>query len=313
MSWIALFLISFSASADKFAYPAQRITAKGITQIKISGVKGRLLLREKPTKFYRVRVIHSKSKKFDDWNLSVDRVHEALVLEVFNVAYGLQWQKLVREELWPEFDIELEGPSVAAVIAWREGDVQVIGWKKAIELSVLKGSVGSENTSGALKLETVDARVKIKNHSGGIDLRGEKGDVNLAGVDGSSRITWLNGDLKGENLRGDFKIDWQNGKVLLKNVSAKIKGKSEGASWDLSAKTPSEIEIASDSGKVLVKWLSGGVKFFLSSSHGDISVPRPYKVETRGGVKVVEGIKEASRKGEVFVRTQSGAISWQFP
>ncbi len=314
ISAVLIFVFSFSAWADKFAYPPQKISAAGIHQIKISGVKGHLILREKATKFYRIRVMHSKAKQFEDWNLSMDRVHDALVLEVFNVAYGPQWRKLVRQELWPEFDIEIEGPSVPVLAGWREGRVDISGWRKAIELSFLKGRVSSEHTSGTLKLETVDANVAIKDHQGALDLRGEKGNVELQRVKGRAKIAWLDGDLKGENLKGEYNIEWQSGSAGLKEVNAKVKAKSSGADWKLSARAPSEVEISTDKGAVDIKWLGrGGVKLFLSSISGKIKAPKAYQVESRDGGAVVEASRVGKPKGEAFVRTRSGAISWQFP
>jgi hypothetical protein len=311
--WIIALLFNCAVYAEKFAYPPQKISSKGITSIKISGVKGRLILKERATKFYRIKVTHSKDKKFEDWNLSADRVHDALVLEVFNVSAGKQWEKIVQQDRWPEFDIELEGPSVPALIGWREGKIEIIGWNKSVELSFLNGSVITDRTRGPLKLEAVDAQVKIKNHRGELELRGERGAVEIGRMNGQARIIWIDGTLKAESLQGEYDMDWQNGKVTIRNLNAKIKGKSTAADWNLKARSPSEVDIHTESGSAQLRWMAGGVHYFLSSAPGKVMAKSGCRVAARNGFDVCEGKHPGNPMGEVFVQSKSGTIRWQNP
>lgn len=303
-------LISTATYADKFAYPPQRISSQGIYSIKISGVKGRLVIHEKPTKFYRIRVTHSKDKKYEDWNLSADRVHDALVLEVFNVAAGKQWQKMVKQDHWPEFDIELEGPGVPAVVAWREGAVDINGWSKSLELSFLNGKVDVARTKGPLKLETVDAHVKVRQHQGDLDLRGQNGSVELNSMNGKTRVAWLDGNFKGDGLKGTYNLDWTSGALALRNVDAVIKGTSGSADWDVRAKAPSDINVNTASGGVKMNWEKGGATYFLSTGKGKLKVKLPCKVQSPNAADVCEGQKPGKPRGEVFVQSKTGLISW---
>jgi hypothetical protein len=311
--WIAALLFSCAVYAEKFAYPPQKISSKGLTSIKISGVKGRLILKERATKFYRIKVMHSKDKKFEDWNLSADRVHDALVLEVFNVSAGKQWQKIVKQERWPEFDIELEGPSVPALIAWREGKIEIAGWSRSVELSFLNGSVITDRTRGPLKLEAVDAQVKIKNHRGELDLRGERGAVEIGRMNGQARIVWIDGTFKADSLKGEYNLDWQNGQVTVRDLNAKIKGKSVAADWDLKARSPSEVDLHTESGGAQLRWLAGGVHYFLSSAPGKVMAKSGCPVKVQNGFDVCEGKRPGQPMGEVFVQSKSGIIRWQNP
>lgn len=303
-------LISTATHADKFAYPPQRISSQGITSLKISGVKGRLVIHEKPTKYYRIRVTHSKDKKYEDWNLSADRVHDALVLEVFNVAAGKQWQKMVKQDHWPEFDIELEGPGVPAVVAWREGNVDINGWSKSLELSFLNGKVDVARTKGPLKLETVDAQVKVRQHQGDLDLRGQNGSVELSNMNGKANVAWLDGNFKADGLRGSYNLDWNSGALSLRNVDATLRGTSGSAEWDLRAKAPSNINVNTVSGGVKMNWEKGGAAYFLSSSPGKLRAKMGCKVQARNGGEVCEGQKPGKPRGEVFVQSKTGLISW---
>ncbi len=302
------------AAGDKSVYPAQKVSASGIHEIQVSGVKGRLVLKGNSAKSYTIKVSHSKNKRFEDWSLSVDRQGEALVLEVFNVAMGPQWRHLVRAELWPEFDIEIEGPSVPALISWREGDLYIKAWKSDVEAAFLYGNFTATGMRGDLKLQAVDAQINIATHAGALNLKGEKGRVELAGINGAVDLNWVHGVLRGERIKGAMNFEMPGGNAQLKNLSGKVKANGGTSEWDLQANAPSDLEVTTDSGPVKIRW-GGGAKMFLTSSTGAIQVPKPFAVEMREGLKVVEAsTAKRGRKngaGQVFVRTQSGRISWQ--
>ncbi len=307
---VFLNLVAEVAMADKFAYPPQKLNAAGIHAIKVSGVKGRLSIKGNGSKFFKIKVSHSKNKRFEDWSLSVERQGDALVLEVFNVALGAQWRSLVRAELWPEFDIEIEGPSVPAVVSWREGQLNFTNWKSDLEAAYLSGNFQASGMRGHLKLQAVDGRIRISDFQGTLNLKGEKGKVELSRIQGPVELSWLHGVLRGERLSGPLTLDLPSGNALLTQVSGKVKATGGSSEWDVAASAPSDIEVITDSGPVKIHW-SGGAKLFLTSASGAISVPKPYRVETRDGLRVVEAIKEKQPRGQVFVRTQSGKISWQ--
>lgn len=311
--WITALLFSCAVYAEKFAYPPQKISSKGISSLKISGVKGRLILKERATKFYRIKVTHSKGKAFEDWNLSADRLHDALVLEVFNVSAGKQWEKIVKQDRWPEFDIELEGPGVPALIAWREGKIEIEGWSKAVELSFLNGSVNTNRTRGPLKFEAVEAQVKIKNHQGELNLRGERGAVEIGRMNGKARIIWIDGTFKAESLKGEYDVEWPRGKIVVRDLNAKIKGKSTTAGWDLRARSPSEVDVRTVSGDVRLRWPAGGVHYFLSSAPGKLKAGSGCKANVEDGLEVCEGKHPGRPMGEVFAQSKSGVIQWQNP
>jgi hypothetical protein len=310
--FLLLFMISVSeaAKAHKFAYPPQKLSANGIQEIKVSGVKGRLTIRGNKSQFFKIKVSHSKNKRFEDWSLSVDRQGDALVLEVFNVALGPQWRNLVRAELWPEFDIEIEGPSVPALVSWREGQLNFVNWKSDLEAAYLKGNFKASGMRGRLKLQAVNGQIEISDLKGSLNLKGEQGKLELSKIQGPVKLSWLHGVLNGKILSGPLTLDIPSGHARLTQINGKVIAKGGSSEWDLAASAPSDIEVTTDSGPVKIRW-SGGAKLFLTSSTGAISVPKPFRVESRDGVKVVEGEKEMQPKGQVFVRTQSGKISWQ--
>jgi DUF4097 and DUF4098 domain-containing protein YvlB len=227
------------------------------------------------------------------------------------VALGAQWRHLVREELWPEFDIELEGPSRPAIISWREGDLQIRNWKSEVEAAFLNGRFSAEGMGGALKLQAVDSQVRIKSHQGALSLKGEKGRVELAKIKGAINVNWLSGVVRGRDLDGVIKLEVPSGTVELKNVQGKLSASGAGSLWDVQAAAPADVQVITTSGPVKIKWRGGGAKIYLSSVTGLIDVPKPLAIELRDGLKVVDGLKEKQPRGLVFVRTESGNISWQ--
>jgi hypothetical protein len=328
MGILTSLILMTCAWADKVSYPAQSFSAAGIDSIRVVGVKGSLRLVGRSAKSYQIHVKHSKAKRFEDWSLSIDRQGDTLVLEVFNVAYGAQWRTQVREELWPEFDVELSGPAQSAVLSWREGSVDIQGWNAEVEASFLKGRFHSEKMQGALKLQAVDAQIQVTKHNGSVQIKGERGRVDLEDIKGDIHLNWVSGVIRGQNLdsigeiestdadvkidnsRGQWKLQLTQGHARLSDIGGIWKASGVRSEWHLALKAPGDVEIVSESGPVRIDWRKGGAKLFLSSKTGDIRVPKPWQVEIRNGLKVVEAEREKPPKGQVFVRTQSGLIEW---
>lgn len=294
----------------KISYPPQTISAKGVERLKIVGVKGRLRLTSTNKKTYKIKVTHSKGKQSEDWSLSLDRQGPVLALEVFNVALGAQWRNLVREEAWPEFDLEIEGPSVPAVISWREGDLRLARWQSDIEAAFLKGQFRSDHMKGQLKLQAVEAQIQIRSFQGELSLKGENGRVELNDVNGTVDINWLRGNLSAHRIAGKIHLEWPSGSASLKQLNGTLKANGSSTNWQISALAPSELEVSSQSGTVDLKW-RGGAKVFLSTSGGTFKVAKGWTVENRDKGTVVETTIGNSPRGSIFVRTQEGNISWQ--
>ena len=307
-----MFWIFFCAllHADKFSYPAQNLSSTGIQNLKVSGVKGRLILRDKPqAKAFTIQVSHTR--KMEDWGLSVERQGAALVLEVYNTALGPQWRQLVRAEAWPEFDVTIEGPSIPALISWREGKLEFKGWRKKVEASLMKGEVRSERGGEDWDLQVLEGRVLVRGHDGRFLLKGERGNIDLADLRGAVVVRWHEGEILADNIRGGAaEIETSSGRISLNRATGPIKISAGGAAVNVRGQAPSEIEVVTDSGPVNLKW-TGGIKFFLTTKTGKVVVPKVFHVESRDGVKVVEGSLAKPPRGQVFVRTNSGAIWWQ--
>ncbi len=86
MGLLPLIFLSSVVTAEKFVYPAQSVPAAGLKELKISGVRGRLILKGQSSKTFKVKVSHSNHKRFEDWSLSVERQGNALMLEVSNAS-----------------------------------------------------------------------------------------------------------------------------------------------------------------------------------------------------------------------------------
>lgn len=319
-------------ASDMYAYPVQKISVKGLADIKIIGVRGKLKLQgQSRAKFLSLKVQHSRSRKYDDWHLSVERRGKTLFLEVFNVAYGKQWKNQVREELWPEFDIELSGSSLPASVGWREGTLQFLNWSADLDVSFLKGEAKVIGGTGALTLQPVQANVEIRARTGKVAVLGESGVVQLSGNHGDLNLNWLSGKIALLNCRGKLRVESRNselsvnggqgefemllgqGHARIGGFAGTILGKGDEAKWDFVGSAPLDLNITTSSGPVGVEWKNGGAKVFLTSQRGPIQFkPGKFlKVGDREGHKVVEGVKMAKSMGQVFIRTESGMIRWQ--
>ncbi len=85
----------------------------------------------------------------------------------------------MREEDYPEFDVEIEGPSLATTISWREGKLFLQNWRADIEASFLSGNFEARGTKGRLKVQAVDANLKISDLVGLSMLKVKKVASNL--------------------------------------------------------------------------------------------------------------------------------------
>jgi hypothetical protein len=333
MSLLLTLLLGFgwTAAAEKTSYPAHKLSAQGIGELRITGVKGRLNLRHRAGgKHFYIKVKHSKGKRSEDWHLSMERHGQALVLEVFNTELGREWRRQIRKELWPEFDIEVDGPAKPTVVAWREGRLEIKGWNQPLEISYLGGSLLTQNTSGTLKIQAGESNVTIDDHQGPLELKGERGQVQLKKARGALNVHWVSGSVRADSCSGQVTLESSDADILVEGASGewnvkladgharfgkfggKLKAEGQGTEWEARLLAPSDAEISSKSGAVKLEWLSGGVKLFLSSMKGEIKVPKSMTVEERSGVRVVEAEKATKQpRGNVFVKTETGTIIWR--
>jgi hypothetical protein len=317
---------------EKYTYPVQKISTKGVRDIKIIGVRGRLKLHGiAHAKSLSLKVQHSQGRKFEDWHLSVERRGKTLLLEVFNVAYGREWKHQVKQELWPEFDIELEGMSLPTTVAWREGSLDFQNWDGNLEVSFLKGEARVSGGKGKISLEPVDAAVSVREHHGPLDIKGQQGRVSLVRDQGEIKLNWLSGNIFLDDCRGQIAVEsaaadvtvhggkgelalqMGRGEAKIMGFSGAVQGKGDQAKWELAASAPADVNITTGTGAVGVNWLTGGAKVFLTSTHGSIQFTKGkfLKVGDREGRRVVEGVKTAKSMGQVFIRTDSGQIRWR--
>lgn len=326
---VTLIFASAMAFGAKYSYPEQKLRSHGIEKIEISGVKGEVKLSGRAGKVYRLKVKHSRGKKYEDWSLAVDRRGSTLVLEVSSVVYGAQWRKHVRQDQWPEFDVELSGPSVPAVISWKEGSLHYSKWSNDVESSHLNGELEVIEGVGTYTLHTGSGRVKVSKLAGDLKLKGEAGDVSIEQITGALTLNWLTGNVRLKSLmgggklelseaklnlaacRGNWSIHLARGEAEIDQCSGKLTAEGESTSWKVTASEALETEIKSADGPVAVEWKRAGAKVFLTSKDGEIAGPLVQSKLDSEGRKVAEFTVGKKPFAAVFVRTESGAISFK--
>jgi hypothetical protein len=339
--WFPRFLFSavltvafsgFSEAAQaekKYAYPPQRFAMKGVRNIKIIGVKGTLRLHGRANKYMTLKVQHSSGHKAaDDWNLSLDRRGNTLYLEVANVTYGRQWRHQVREDQWPEFDIDLAGPVRPTTVSWREGRLEFSKWNADLDVSFLKGRASVRGGTGALKIHQVEGDLSVRDHKGPIEVTAESGHLAFERVVGTQEIHWLKGEIVLRECRGDLRIEssesnlgvqggggqlsveMPRGRAHILGFQGTVNAKGDQSHWEVSAAAPTDLNVITKSGPVGVEW-NGGAKVFLTSTRGEIAAPKFLPLAEREGRKVRQGTAPGRRMGQVFVRTSSGRIHWR--
>ncbi len=324
---VPLILLASFAHGAKYSYPEQKILAKGIDKIEISGVKGAIQLSGRPDKVFRLKVKHSRGKKYEDWSLAVDRQGSKLVLEVSSALYGAQWRKHVRQDQWPEFDVELSGPSVPVMVSWKEGPLHYSKWGADIESSHLSGDVDVSEGVGNYTLQTGTGNVRVHKLAGELKLKGESGNVSIEQVTGAIQLSWLAGairlkdvtgggqldlnesQLKIASCRGQWSIQLARGQAEIDHCVGKLTASGQSAAWRLRASQELETEIKSAEGPVNLEWSPRvGARVFLTSNAGAIGGPRVQSKLDSEGRKVAEFTVGKRPFSPVFVKTESGAI-----
>lgn len=311
MGIFALALFVFFAQAEKFTYPQQRLLAKGVEKIQIIGVNGQVKLTGRAGKSYRLRVRHTKNKTSQDWSLSVDRRGDTLVLEVFSVAYGAQWRAHVRKELWPEFDIQLDGPPKPVAVSWRAGEMHVGNWTAPLEASKVEGKVRIRQGGGSYSLHLGESDVDVEDWAGELRVRGERGRVSIAKLTGELTLNWRSGDVLVKSLVGRGQLDVGQGMVRIEGMKGRLQAEGQGATWTLADSQFDEVEIQSESGPVHWEKNKGGAKVFLTSNSGEIRGLKLAPILDSEGRKVSEFAIGKKPYAQVFVRTESGPIHFR--
>lgn len=314
------------AFGAKYTYPEQKIAAGGVEKIEISGVKGAVRLKGRAGRAYRLKVGHSRGKKFEDWSLAVDRRGNILVLEVSSAVYGAQWRKHVRQDKWPEFDIELSGPPVPARVSWKEGKLEYFKWTADIDSSHLRGDILIEGGGGHHNLHTGTGDIRVTKLAGDIKIQGETGNIEVDQVSGRVGLSWLAGNvriksvlgggeldlnesrLKIDKCRGEWSIKLQRGLAEIDQCSGKLMASGESAAWKLRNSEELDTEIKSADGPVAVNWKKGGAKVFLTSTNGSIEGPKVQSKLDSEGRRVAEFTVGQKPFSPVFVKTESGPI-----
>lgn len=327
--WFLLSLLCVAAAIEKHSYPPQSYSADGVEHLHIEGVRGNLKLKSKPGKFFSIRVKHAQNPKSEDWHLLIERRKNVLHIEVFNVLSGIAWRKHLRQESWPEFDIEIEGPPRNLRLGWREGSIVLRQWKAEVEASLLQGKFHAVDGTGRWRLNLGETDVRMSGFSGNLFLRGERGPVWFNSFRGQLNLNWMDGlidlrkmqgainvdllktDLRVREGRGNWTIKAKRGDSVLSGFSGQLRAEGVASDWTISAASESVIQVFTREGAVKVRWLEGRPSVFLSSRKGKIEVPKPLQAEDRDGFSIVEKNLGSKASGRLLVRTGSGPISFR--
>lgn len=324
----------FAWAGDKVSYPVQEIPLKNVKEFRIVGVKGSVRLRQtrntgSQRDVLQLRVSHSKARKYDDWYLSVQRRGHTLFLEVFNTAYGSKWRDQIREDQWPEFDLDITANNRPATVSWREGFISVDGWSEKLDISFLKGQAQVRDVTGPTKLQVLDAQIDVDRQKGALNIQGNSGEVKITNLEAPLTLNWLSGKISCENCEGKGTIASTDSRIRLMQTSGEwnvnldrgsadisgffglLKAKGISSGWTVKAAQGADVNVVSENGPVMIARQPGRSKVFLTSLAGAINAPSGFKKERRSGVQVVENLEAkagVTKLGQVFVRTRTGAI-----
>ena len=270
MHILSTLLIARAFAAADGAYPVQAFRAAGLTKIEISGVRGRVRLTGVTGDQYRLRVSHSQSKLGADWGLSVERRGSTLVLEVYNVAYGPGWKRLLARDQWPKFDIDLSGPARPAVIGWRDGTVDVVNWRADVDASIVDGNVTVNGGAGRVNLQAARGDVAVSDFNGNLNVRGEDGALALTHTRGRHQLNWFAGRARLFDVRGRLSLDSQRarvsggaldgrfdlrvaeGDVNLSGVAGEVNGAGRTAAWRIAPAPRAVVRVRRGRGSLIL-------------------------------------------------------------
>ncbi len=266
-------------------------------------------------------------RHMDEWHFSLSRQGSVVELLITSPQSKDLWQKMLADEsLWPRFDLEILAPSRPMDIVWRKGPIQVKGWQAPLNLHSQSGDVLVEDSQGALvvthqmgsvkvlrhqgqvqmstfngvlSLERVVGRIEVENFSGETSVAQSEGEVILAGFEARQSVVGGSGRIEFNNQRSPLRVEGFSGELRGESVQGEVVASLRGEV---------NVRVLTKEAAVHLQLPGSGARVNIGSQAGNIQSPSFLRVDQFPNLRVARGRLRGSDGGQVYVRTESGAI-----
>lgn len=227
--------------------------------------------------------------------------------------------------------VEVVGPSLPIEVHLNEGTVQLEHWSKEVLVDIQKGKVSAKNNKaplavqlrkgeilvsehqGSLTIDSYAGNVFIRNLNGNLDLDNFSGESNLEKSKGRFEIRQTTGGVKVTQSAGNLQFELGRASLSSNLFSGRVEGQSQEGAITVNMAANSEVNLKTQVGRVTVQTVPG-IFLNLHTQEGEIFGPKYLTLQREGMAKSLKGrmlgvgATTAAVKGNVYIRTQEGAI-----
>ncbi|MCM2281675.1 MAG: DUF4097 domain-containing protein [Bdellovibrionaceae bacterium] len=263
---------------------------------------------------------------FDQWTFTVRRDESVWRIEVKGPDAKSDWEAQLKAG-FPEFQFEIESPSVPVEVYFREGRFEAQNWKAPLVVQVNEGQARLAKNEGPLRIQLQRGEVRVDGHKGRIEIDGFnpkiqlsniEGDLNLDNFAGESALQTLKGSLQlrafsgqtvAGNIGGGCDFELGRGSLSLQGLEGGLRGQLDNGSVSAKLSGEPEVNIESQEGSVSLRLpADSGAQVRLQTEEGSLQAPSQLGTSKTSTQKFVTGRLSGSGKGSIFVKTKTGNV-----
>ncbi len=339
-SWaliISILILSFSAIAETIDYKPLPVEVRAGDRLLIRGFKGQVRVQSQAKAknlSVKLRQINPDKNQMspelkevlDEWLFSVQRREQNIEVIVRSPQSKKVWSQMLVSGNMPSFMIEVTGPAIPLDIALKQGPVRVEDWtapvsilanEGAVEVLGGNGDLKVSGQTGAISVKGRKGKVSLESYSGKILVSDNGGQLQLENFSGDSEVNKFEGPIQLSSTRGSAKvvnskgrIEFFNGRGALKleSFEGAVKGVSEQGGLSLSLKGEPDVRVTTKEGNVFIAAANSGAYLNLGTSEGRIAGPSYLSSSQTPSLRLMQGRMRGNVKGQIYVRTEAGAI-----
>ena len=204
--------------------------------------------------------------------------------------------------------LEITGPALPLKVFALSVNTSFSSWKESVFISSFKGFLKGSHNKGAWNIYFKEGVLNLNQQKGSLFVRGFRINSNLKSGRGDFQFFMNEGSLNVSNFEGHFQFLTDKAKTFLKNLKGSLKGSSQSGDLNVSIK-PEKVDLFVEEAATRLYFMGQAPKIKAHTEKGKIYGSKYLYKKFSGKSTTVSGrIKGLSKKGEVFVQSNTGNI-----
>lgn len=330
---LILSVFSLSLSAKTLTYKPLSLQVEKGDRLEISGFHGKVNAtvvdnaRGVTVQLKQINPDEGGAVDLDEWLFSMQKQGAVIQVHVRSPQSKATWSRmLANNSAQPKFEMTIQMPSIPVEVSWRDGDVVFKGLKDelkiyshsgnvsvldhhaAVQVNHQKGVVRLSSIKGDVDVDTYAGKVIVEGLEGALKLKNFSGCSSVVKVDGQVDYITYGGSLKVSGGKGRLEFSNEKGKVSLEKFEGRVRGVSEQGSLFATLVGNSNVRVTSKEGAVSLRMLNSSASVNAGSKEGVLNAPQYLRLTRLPNLRLVRGRLRGKNPGQVYVRTESGAI-----